>query len=214
MSLLLDGRVGMEDLQVQVYSIAQEQINAYVAAEETYGQALDTKLATYDDYMREVGPVTVERFDPRNIHNGHRPSMIEAPIDEYPSMSVMTMITMPNPVNSNADYGHSLSIRMAIEAIVKSGPYREDRPDVDKIGEDIVGRRIKRTAEAIFKMMDENRAVGGLFLPPDLPPTITIGDIFVRQEDGPSGTGSRWYWQGVRIEWLFAKQTVANIDQY
>lgn len=212
MGLLLDGRLGFEDLQVAIYGVLQDQINTYIAAEETYGHTLDATLASYDDYLREIGDVELERFEARNIHNGHRPSMIEAPIDEYPNLSVAAMLITPNPVNANADYGHSLATRVSIETIVRSGPYREDLRDLDKIGEDIVGRRIKRTTEAIFKLMQDNRAVGGLYLPPDMPPTVSLGDIFIRQEDGPSGTGNRWYWQGARMEWLYAKQTV-DIDQ-
>lgn len=213
MSMFLDGRLGAENLQLALYQIFVENINDYIAVEEAWAQAnIDPVLQSLDG-TRDIGIVDVERFDINNIHYGHRPSMIEAPIFEYPSAAVMAGNVSPSNVNARADYGHSLGIRVAIEVIVKSGPYREDSPDPDKLGEDIVGRRVRRTAEAIFKLMEDERSAGGSFLPPDFPPTITYGDIFVRQEDGASGTGHRWYWQGIRLEWLYSKQTIHGIDQ-
>lgn len=212
MSQLLDGRLGVENLQLAIYKNVVEHINEYIAAEETYAQTtIDTVLQSLDGDMRDVGTVTVERFETRNIHYGHRPSMIEAPIDDYPSAAVMVQNIVPGL--SAMDYGHQLSHKVAIETIVKSGPYREDQRDSDMLGEDIVGRRIRRTAEAFFKLMNDYNAPGGLFLPSDLPPSITFGDIFIRQEDGASGTGHRWYWQGARLDWSYAKQTTFGIDQ-
>lgn len=211
---LLDGRIGAEDLQLQIYKNVVSHINEYIAAEETYAQtAIDAVLQSLDGELRDVGTVTVERFETRNVHYGHRPSMIEAPIDEYPSAAVMVQNIVPGSTGNLMDYGQALTHKVAIEAIVKAGPYREDQRDADMIGEDIVGRRVRRTAEAFFKLMNDYNAPGGLFLPPDLPPSIVFGDIFIRQEDGASGTGHRWYWQGTRLEWSYAKQTTFGIDQ-
>lgn len=133
--------------------------------------------------------------------------MIEAPIENYPSISVMVAHITPGTLN-RVDYGGELTHRVVIETIVKAGPWRDDKADVDMIGEDIVGRRVKRTAEALFALMKQYDAPGGLFLPPALPATVSWGDIFIRQEDGASGTGHRWYWQGARLEWQYAKQLV------
>jgi hypothetical protein len=203
-NLLLDNRVGAEDLQLGIFKMMHEHANTYLAEEEIRGNTLDAEVATASGL--DVVTTTLELFDPRYIHYGHRPSMIEAPVIEYPSMSVMSFLATPSASNLNTDYGHSFGIKCAVEVIVKSGPYDEDDRMGD--GEDIVGRRIKRTAEAIHRLMQDNPALDGRFMPPEVPPTVTWGDIFARVEDGETATGDRWYWQGVRMEYTYLKQTV------
>lgn len=210
MSLLLDNRIGAEDLQLAIYSQLFQRINDYVAAEETRGQTVVDAALTALNGRVQV-PVTLELFDSGSIHFGHRPSMIEAPVERYPSMSVMTYNATPAASNATADYGHSLGLRTAIEAIVKSDGYGID--DEAGIGEDIVNRRIKRTGEAIHKLMQDYQAPGGLFFPPETPPTIIWGDIFARDSGEDENNQRRYYWQGVRMEYIYLKQTVFGIDQ-
>jgi hypothetical protein len=202
-NLLIDNRLGAEDLQLAVFKTMQSYLNTYVAEEEQRGLTLDAEIAAAGGNALNI---SIEQFDPRYIHYGHRPSMIEAPVTEYPSMSVMAYAASPASANSSADYGHSITLRCAVEFIVKSGPY--DPEDRDGVGEDIVGRRAKRTAEAIHRLMQDHAALDGKFMPPEAPPIVTIGDIFEREEDGETVTGARWYWQGVRIEFIYLKQTV------
>lgn len=207
MSLLLDNRIGVEDLQLSVFKTMQTYLNTYIAAEETRGLALDAEVVVAGGNSVSVA---LEPFEGRYVHYGHRPSMIEAPVTEYPSMSIMTYSAGPAGVNQAADYGSSLILRCAVEFIVKSGPY--DADDREGVGEDIVGRRAKRTAEAIHRLMQDHAALDGKFLPPEGPPLFTFGDIFEREEDGETVTGARWYWQGVRIEFTYLKQSVFGND--
>lgn len=207
MSLIFDNRSGIEDLQLSIFKTMQEHINTYIAEEQTYGAAIDAQVTAANGNSLNV---TVEPFESRYIHYGHRPSMIEAPITEYPSMSIMAYSSSVGPANMSADYGHSLLIRCAVEFIVKSGPYPMD--DRDGVGEDIVGRRAKRTVEAVYRLMQDHAELDQRFLPPEGPPSVTLGDIFEREEDGETVTGARWYWQGVRIEFNYLKQTVFGND--
>lgn len=208
MAMDFSNRVGLESLQLAIYKTIHANINNYIEIEETHGATLDAEIASASG--RDPVGVTLERFDARYIHYGHRPSMIEAPIEEYPSMSVMAYMASPSATNMNADYGHSFTVKCAIEMIVKSGPYPPD--DRAGIGEDIVGRRLKRTTEAVHRLMDDNSSVGGLFMPPEMAPVITLGEIFEREEDGVAVLGSRWYWQGCRMEYTYLKQTVFGQD--
>lgn len=203
MSLIFDSRASAEDLQLAVFQTVQANLNAYIVEEAANGLIIDAAVAAAGGNSLTV---EIEPFEAKYIHYGHRPSMIEAPIYEYPSMSVMTYAVSPAAANQSADYGHSLSLRCAIEFIVKSGPYPSD--DRDGVGEDIVGRRAKRTTEAVHRLMQDHAALGGYFMPPEVPPTITFGDIFEREEDGETATGARWYWHGVRMDYIYLKQTV------
>lgn len=202
--MTFDQRIGAESLQLAVFRVLHENINTYLGDEQAVGNVNDVEIATVSG--QPLVQVSLELVDPRYIHYGHRPSMIEAPVTEYPSVSVMAYIASPAGTNINVDYGHSVSLKVAIEMIVKSGPYQED--DRMGEGEDIVGRRIKRTAEAVHRLMMDHQSLGGAFEPPEVAPTVTWGDIFARDEDGETSTGNRWYWQGVRMEYTYLKQTV------
>lgn len=201
MNLLFDSRLGLEDLQLSIFTTIKANLLSYMADERARGVTIDAAATAAG-----VEYVSAGLEDFAKLHYGHRPSMIEAPIIEYPSMSIMTYSSSPAAPNQSADYGNSLTLRCAIEFIVKSGPYDQD--DRSGVGEDIVGRRAKRTAEAIHRLMQDHAALDGKFLPPEGPPTVTIGDIFEREEDGDTVTGARWYWQGVRFDYTYLKQTV------
>lgn len=203
MSLLFDNRLGVEDLQLSIFKTIRSYIAQYISDESTRGHALDTEI-TAAGITPQAITVDLEPF--ALIHYGHRPSMIESPISEYPSMSISCYTATPAAANQSADYGNSLSLRCAVEFIVKSGPY--DPNDRTGVGEDIVGRRVKRTAEAIHRLMQDHAELDGKFMPPETAPIVTLGDIFEREEDGVTVTGARWYWQGCRMDYTYLKQTV------
>lgn len=204
MSLLLDKSIGAEELQLAIYTELFQNINAYLATEQTTGQVRDGALASLNG--RVLVPVTLELFDPANMHYGHRPSMIEAPVESYPSFAVACYSATAEGSSSQNDEVDIFNLRCAVECIVKSGPFGPD--DAVGDGEDIVDRRIKRTAEAIHSVIGDSESPGGKFLPADLPPTVNWGDIFAR--DGNSDN-ERYYWQGVRMEYIFKK--FAAFDQ-
>ena len=81
-------RLGAEDLQYLVFRSLFQNLNEYIDEEETRGQTLD-------DYFnqltgRSLKKIKLERVHPNNFHLGHRPSLIEAPVDEWPAVAVMT----------------------------------------------------------------------------------------------------------------------------
>lgn len=205
MTIYADDKLRHEDLQLGFYETIMANIDSALDAAESDGLDIDSRLAVARG--ADPAPVSLERFEARNIHYGHRPSMILAPVDRYPSMSINVFMGSPATENSGADYGHSNLLRCAIEVIVKSDPLPPDpvQVDFDYDGQLLVGKRIKRTAEAIHAIQSANQGLGGYFLQPSAAPSVTYGDIFARDDES---TGERYFWQGVRIEYQYIKQSV------
>ncbi len=204
--MLVDNRLGAESFQYRCFEALFRNINTEVAVEQAIGQALDAAYNTLTG--RNITPEVIELFLDANIHYGHRPSMIEAPVSEYPSLCVFSYRNSPS--GQSSDITSKSNIQVAVECIVKSDGYNaEDRSGV---AEEQVGRRIKRTAEAINNVMQKHAATQAYSVPP---PVVVWGEIFRRNED--SGSGLAYYWQGVRLEYVFQKQNVEtfapDIDQ-
>lgn len=204
---MFDNRLGTEDLQYRCFASLYANINTEITVEEALGQVLDARFNVLTG--RDIPMTVLEEFALADIHYGHRPSMIEAPPTEYPSLCVFSYRTSPS--GTNIDSTTKSNLQVAIECIVKSDGYADT--DRSGVGEDQVGRRVKRTAEAINNVMQQHAAVQAYSVPP---PVVVWGDIFKRSEE--SGSGLENYYQGVRMEYVFQKQNVEafapDIDQY
>lgn len=209
MSLSFSTRIDAERLQLAAYKVIYSNINAYIVEEQAHGQDLDAEFEALTG--RSLTAVTLEQYEPRNVHYGHRPSMIELPIERLPAIAVMAWSSAPNQRGMDIDYGYSIQLMLAIETIVKAGPFDMDGHE-DEIAEELVGRRIKRHAEAINRLMNDHRSLDGSFLPPETAPRVVWGDIFIRDDD-PRLPNERYHWQGVRMEYTFSKQSNFGIDQ-
>lgn len=198
--MLVDNRLGAESFQYRCFEALYRHINTEIAVEQATGQVIDAAYNTLTG--RNINPEVLEEFALANIHYGHRPSMIEAPVVEYPSLCVFSYRTSAS--GQSQDSTTKSSIQVAVECIVKSDGYREE--DRSGVGEEQVGRRVKRTAEAINNVMQRHAATQAYSVPP---PTVVWGEIFRRNEE--SGSGQAYYWQGVRMEYVFLKQ---NVEQF
>lgn len=205
-----DARIGNEDFQWKVFANLFSYVNDELAIEEAAAQAgID---AAYDTLTgRGFGSLSLELFNTEFIHYGHRPSMIEAPVSEYPSLAVFGF-RATRAGSQPIDQGTAINNQVAVEAIVKSDAFTED--DKSGRGEDQVNRRIHRTAEAINAAIVKN--MGGEVDEGFGPIAIVWGEIFARREE--AGHGSMYFWQGVRMEYVFSKQNIpdfsADIDQF
>ena len=75
--------------------------------------------------------------------------------------------------------------------------------------EEQVDRRIKRTAEAIHKTMARHRDMNGEVVPTDRPPSVTWGDVFIRDAQvGKDSEIGRYFWQGVRFQYTYLSDSV------
>lgn len=213
-----DQRLGAEDLQWAVYKLLFNNLNAAIDAEAVRGQAIDAAYNTLTG--RHLALVKLDRIPSLHFHMGHRPSLIESPPSEWPALTVMTYGANASPSGVGMDDADVTRLNISIECIVHSGPYDVDHNgmtlhDRDNDPEDVVERRIKRTAEAIHATIIAGRDLDGTpFFPGDNPPTTTWGEVFIRDGDA-AGTDrkGRYYWQGVRFQYNYDKTSFYDVDQ-
>lgn len=130
--------------------------------------------------------------------DGHRPSFIDAPIENYPNISVMAYHAEPSP--EQFDQADSYSNTAFVELIVKSQTFEDDDLKVREDAETVVNRRVQRTADAVQRSVSLDPTLGGTIFTLQNPPTVDITDVFIRREDVKKG-GDKWAWQLARLEW-------------
>lgn len=200
----MDARIGSEDLHWGIFQVLAANVNTVIATEETRGYVIDDAFETMTG--RGLGRVSLERVDvAKNIHMGHRPSLIDAPADEYPSIAVMTYLSNQSPRNLGLDHAREAALTVSIECLVKAGPYDDDDRGISD-GEEIVNRRVQRTAEAIQQVMLAKRELSGYELPDSTEPIISWGEVFAKADLSDDSAGPRrFYWQGVRLQYVYLK---------
>lgn len=139
----------------------------------------------------------VEHIAPENFHEGHRPSLIKAPVENYPNLCCWTVRAVPTGESSSSDHSDIFSVLLFIEMMVRATA-QEDEEDVN--------RRISRTAEAAHIALGRDPYMGGLISGMTAPPTLNLSDVFVRREQ--TSFGPQWYWQGARLEYAVRKDAV------
>lgn len=190
---------GLEEIGSEALVALFSDLNAELTVQELAGQTRD---ATYGSERNlPYVALTLERVETTNFHLGHRPSLIEAPIDEYPNVSVMAY--QSQPAADQGDQIESWDISLFVEIMVKSpGTDSRNRDELHHT-EEIVNKRIQRTTNAVVNVLQRNKTLGGTVLEVKTPPAVTVTDAFLRREQ--SGHGPVWLWQGARLEFQVEK---------
>lgn len=155
---------------------------------------LNTGLITHDKTVaallkKPYIPVAPEPFKPQNCYLGHKPSLIEAPIENFPNLSVIIERVIPSEESDQFDQMHMYQDTMGVEVMVKS-----------EKDEDIVTKRMLRSIEAINNVLMENRTLNGAVLEIKDTPEVIITDCFIRRKN-VGGVGPDFFWQAGRIEY-------------
>lgn len=210
MTLLINSATtGLERIQREAFLILFDNLNDAIAEAEAQWVDLDSDFWAHTG--RTPRAITVELVDPANFHYGHRPSLIKAPISEYPNCSVIGDRVGPS-ANDVLDQLTVRENRLAVEVMAKS--------DVD---EDEVTRRIQRMADAANAVLIANTTLNGVVQEIVGPLRVFITDLQVRKER--TSHGKPWFWQGARLEYGVQKESAipgpsggflrsAGIDQH
>lgn len=154
--------------------------------------------AAFDAHIgRPHVPVVVENIDTENFYEGHRPSLIRAPVESYPNLSVWGVRSTAHPESALMDHTDIFSNLIFVEVMCKA---TEDE------GEGIVSKRINRTCEAVAAVMAADSTLGGVVTGIDGSPALNLSDVFTRKEE--TTYGAKWFWQGARLEYTVRKDAV------
>lgn len=198
MGLNFESGTGLEELQRAMLVHLHANVDGIL-------DELNEKWKPLDEELSET--LELEHVDSPCEHiavfsDGHRPSFIEAPIDNYPNVSVMAYRAEPAP--EQWDQGDTFSDTVYVELLVKSPTFSEEEQDSKTDAESIVNRRVQRTADAVQRAVADDPTLGGSSYTLQAPPTVDITDVFVRRESVKTG-GDKWLWQAARLEWKSTK---------
>lgn len=167
----------LSDLNAEIVSVG----NRYLTSDQALAAARGLAYAT----------VNLEPIQTNNFCLGHRPSLIEAPIENYPNISVMAYKSSAEP--NSVDQIDQTIANLYVEVMVKG---------TELEGEELVNRRITRTTDAVVNVLNKNSTLSGTFLPLERPPTVNIENLFVRRKE--KGKSEVFYWQGSRIDYFYS----------
>lgn len=199
MALLLGKEIGTERIAYQTLLLLISGLNTALAAEDAKWSTLDLALAQAleIDYI----PCTSNQVLKPHYYLGHRPSLIEASITEYPNVAVMADQAMPSSDQGEGYEG--FQVRLWIEAMVIDGPYDPQVKGYERDGEDLCNRKSQRMMEAIHNVLVSNRNLTGIVEEITDPPRAFVSDCLVRSED--TSYGSDYFWQMARLEYVVRK---------
>lgn len=185
---------GMEHIQrAALYVVMQEVNPALVRVAAAWSQS-DEDLAELRDV--DYVPTVLEPVELEHFYDGHRPSLIGAPIDKYPNVSVMVGRTTISPGSGQYDHQSAYRVPMLVEVMVKA---TEDE------GEETCNRRAHRMVEAVHAVIVANETLGGLVSGFDTEPTGSTTQLFARKKEPHHG--DKFLWQGGRIDCIYRKES-------
>lgn len=192
MALLVDNGLGLERIAREALIVLIDALNDELDVVEAEYTTLDADLAELR--RQPIRPIRLEHVQLPNFVLGHRPSLIEAPIENYPNVAVMAESAVP-ATTEDLDHIHIFQDSLVIEIMVRS-----------EEGEEHVNRRAWRTVEAVNRVIQSNPTLNGLVEGITSPVNAVVTDCLIRTER-PSN-GPRWFWQGGRLEYEVLKVAV------
>lgn len=199
MSVLLGDELGLERFAREVLILMIDNLETELGVQDAKWVTLDQELAV--KLQMDYVPCNSDPVLPRNFVMGHKPSLIEAPIEKYPNLAVMSYESFPSPDQGDQYFG--VTNTLFIESMVIDGPYDQGSPGVfDEYGEDLVNKKVQRMNEAIHAIICANRTLGGYAFEITNPPRSRISDCFRRRD---INSGADYYWQMTRLEYNINK---------
>lgn len=196
---------GLEVIQRGAFTVLYKQLNTFIGECEAAWEQSDLDFAemTGVNYV----PTTLERVEPENFHAGHTPSLIGAPVDQYPNVVAMCYRATPGPGTEQYDHQSKYRASLIVETMVRGIP---DPPNNDLNSPEslaaaaMVNSRAQRMVEAVHVCLMANPTLGGVVSGFDGDPTSSVTELFTRKEK--TAYGPHWYWQGGRIEYAVRKE--------
>lgn len=185
-TLLFTPTIGLEEVQRAALFQIFDHLNASISSVESFFAQSDQEFARRT--QRDLQLTVLEIVQPANFHEGHIPSLINAPIDAYPNVAVVCSTATPS---DGLDQLDAYVDRLFIDSMVKSPTEAE------------VNRRNLRMVEAVNASVMRDQTLGGLISGFESAPSVIVGDVFTRRER--TAYGDQWYWQGARLEYTVRK---------
>lgn len=193
MTLTSSPIIGLEQIQREAFYVLFQNLNNSITQVQAAMVDSDEEFATKTgrDYVElEIEPIADSEF-----YEGHRPSLITSPVENYPNCSVWCASAQMSDTSEYMDHTDIFINELLVEVMVKAAP------DED---ESIVNRRAIRTAEAAHFCLMNDQTLGGVVTAFADLPTVNLSEVFKRQDS--TGYGQEYYWQAARLDYTILKE--------
>ena len=184
---------GLEQAQRAAFLVLFDHLNDAIGFVESNWAASDQEFNIHVGLPPQG--LVLERIEDQNFYEGHRPSLIQAPIEKYPNLCVWGVRSLPGDESPDSDHTDIWNNLIYVEIMCKS-----------VVDEGEVNKRTSRTAEAVHLVMINNPTLGGVMSGLDSEVNVSMSDVFIRREN--TSYGSVWFWQGARLEYVVRKDAV------
>lgn len=191
MTLVASAVFGLEQIQRQAFYVLFENLNSTIDEIATAMDQSDQEFAVRTG--RPYEQIIIENIDNQNFYEGHRPSLIKAPVERYPNVSIWGVRAVPTPESALLDQISSYSDLLYVEIMANSP---KDEGEANK--------RLLRTVEAANVCIMRDTTLQGAVFGLNTDPSLNVSDVFTRRER--TSYGPEWYWQGARIEYAVRKE--------
>jgi hypothetical protein len=185
--------IGLEQIQREAFYVLFDNLNTNITQVNDDMSVSDQEFA--DRTGRDYVALDIEPVENDNFYEGHRPSLISAPIINYPNCSVWASAAESSAENEYLDHTDVFINELYVEVMVKAGPTE---------GESVVNRRCIRTAEAVHFSLISNQTLNGIVTAFSDMPKVNLSEVFKRKQE--TGYGDDWYWQAARLDYLILKE--------
>lgn len=202
--------IGTDEEIVQYAALLQifNSLGKTVAYQEALWNARD--LAWAQSMGREYKQVHIEMPSPDNFYLGPRPSLVESPVDFWPSITVRCNSGRSAPVNEQLDEIDVTYADLFIEILCKAGPVDQDelheRAGIETDG--MVDAQVQRLTAAVQACIALDKTLGGVVMRIDRPPTVKPSIPFSRPGTGPKGSGPYYVFQGKQLQYIVCKHSL------
>ncbi len=186
--------IGLELVQYNASLVLVENINAEIDLQQDAWVDRDT--AWNQATGQEPREVELEHIPLENIWRGHRPSLIELPIDAnmWPNVSLMAYIAEGLGQEEISDQMTNYIVTLDVEAGIKASNEAE------------ADARMHRTVEAIHQVFQREEDLNGMSFGWENDPIVRITDIFKRDAD--VSHGEDFFWQLSRIRYNLIRHSL------
>lgn len=194
MTLTSSSIIGLEQIQREAFFTLFDGLNNAIAQMEADMHTSDQEFATRTG--REYVEINIEPVADAEFYEGHRPSLINSPVENYPNCSVWCASGRVSDDSDVMDHTDIFVNELFIELMVKASPAE---------GEEFVNKRCIRTAEAAHFCLMRNQTLDGIITAFTAMPTVNLSEVFKRQDS--TGYGQEYFWQAARLDYMILKES-------
>lgn len=194
-SLVSKPTLGLEQIQRAALYIFYKEFNNTLAHVEAAWADSDEAFATA--MGRDPVVVDLPAIPDDHFHEGHRPSLINAPVENYPALSVMVL--SGRRIETASDHTETYVNNLIVEMFVCTEGEGET-------AETVIERRAHRYAEAAEVLMSANPTLANTVLDRVAGPKVDITNTFIRKDK--TSYGKPYSWKGIRMEYNVRKDAV------